>query len=245
MIFIYLGGGRSQLWLTLLGLAVTVLFNSGFLSNPSSYPVGPGGINRSTARRPVTDPWRADFAALQAPWMVPAFALLVFASSKAFLSIKRQGLRNSWRELCHSVWTWRPAAVGQQAPRNTATSKRRRFEAVSKIVQQLPVELYASEEDLRQLPLPDLKKRLLSCGSNSKEIWDKREAIERILAAGNSSSTSCTVCCDDYESGDALRVLKCGHKYHVECIDKWLLSSTDYLRAPACPICSAALIEEN
>ena len=68
-----------------------------------------------------------------------------------------QGLRNSWRELCHSVWTWRPAAVGQQAPRNTATSKRRRFEAVSKIVQQLPVELYASEEDLRQLPLPDLK----------------------------------------------------------------------------------------
>lgn len=58
-------------------------------------------------------------------------------------------------------------------------------------------------------------------------------------------STSCTVCCDDYESGDALRVLKCGHKYHVECIDKWLLSSTDYLRAPACPICSAALSTEE
>ena len=44
MIFIYLGGGRSQLWLTLLGLAVTVLLNSGYLSNPSSYAVGPGGV---------------------------------------------------------------------------------------------------------------------------------------------------------------------------------------------------------
>ena len=38
MIFIYLGGGRSQLWLTLLGLAVTVILNSGFLSNPSAGP---------------------------------------------------------------------------------------------------------------------------------------------------------------------------------------------------------------
>lgn len=34
MIFIYLGGGRSQL-LTLLGLAVTIILNSGFLSTPS------------------------------------------------------------------------------------------------------------------------------------------------------------------------------------------------------------------
>lgn len=38
MIFIYLGGGRSQLWLTLLGLAVTIILNSGFLSNQSAGP---------------------------------------------------------------------------------------------------------------------------------------------------------------------------------------------------------------
>lgn len=38
MIFIYLGGGRSQLWLTLLGLAVTLILNSGFLSNQSAGP---------------------------------------------------------------------------------------------------------------------------------------------------------------------------------------------------------------
>ena len=70
-------------------------------------------------------------------------------------------------------------------------------------------------------------------------------AVRHMLIVLVACSTSCTVCCDDYESGDALRVLKCGHKYHVECIDKWLLSSTDYLRAPACPICSAPLVEES
>lgn len=63
MIFIYLGGGRSQLWLTLLGLAVTVLFNSGFLSNPSSYPVGPGGVRASVRYKSTVVPfaWPASF----------------------------------------------------------------------------------------------------------------------------------------------------------------------------------------
>lgn len=44
MIFIYLGGGRSQLWLTLLGLFVTVVFNSGLLSSPVSYPARPNRV---------------------------------------------------------------------------------------------------------------------------------------------------------------------------------------------------------
>lgn len=248
MIFIYLGGGRSQLWLTVLGLAVTVLLNSGLLSNPASYPVGPAAGRHNASARPASDPWRADFAAtpsLNLTWIVPVFALLVFASSKAYFSIRRQGLRNSWTELWHSVWNWRQVEAGQPGVRASAISKRRRFEAVSKVIQQLPVELHCSEEDLYRLPPAELKKRLRLCGVNSKESLDKAEAVERILAAGNSSSTSCTVCCDDYESGDALRVLKCGHKYHVECIDRWLLSSTDYLRAPACPICSAPLVEDS
>ena len=38
---------------------------------------------------------------------------------------------------------------------------------------------------------------------------------------------------------DVLRVLRCGHRFHLECIDRWLLSSTDYSRPPACPICNA------
>ena len=40
---------------------------------------------------------------------------------------------------------------------------------------------------------------------------------------------------------DVLRVLKCGHRFHLECIDRWLLSSTDYSRPPACPCCNKEL----
>lgn len=66
-------------------------------------------------------------------------------------------MRGSLRALRHSVQQLGRAANGQQAPQNTANSKRRRFEAVSKVVQQLPVEAFASKEDLQQLPLLDLK----------------------------------------------------------------------------------------
>lgn len=38
-----------------------------------------------------------------------------------------------------------------------------------------------------------------------------------------------------------MRVLRCGHRYHLECIDRWLLSSTDYSRPPACPVCAQEL----
>ena len=62
-----------------------------------------------------------------------------------------------WHDFCNSVWNWRDDAAEQPAHRNTAISKRRRFEAVSKAVQQLRVELHATEEDLRNMSLPELK----------------------------------------------------------------------------------------
>ncbi|KXZ43241.1 hypothetical protein GPECTOR_96g707 [Gonium pectorale] len=42
-----------------------------------------------------------------------------------------------------------------------------------------------------------------------------------------------------------LRVLQCGHRFHVECVDKWFLSATDYTRTPACPLCNAPLLREQ
>lgn len=47
-------------------------------------------------------------------------------------------------------------------------------------------------------------------------------------------------CCACF-ADDVLRVLRCGHRFHLECIDRWLLSSTDYSRPPACPMCNKAL----
>ena len=116
MIFIYLGGGRSQLWLTLLGLLVTVVFNSGLLSSPASFPVGPSTVSQSMrafrlhnpvgscsvqhlasqfvrqVEWPVTaDPWQP--RAATSAWitlLVPGLGLLAFIACKSYFSVRRQ-----------------------------------------------------------------------------------------------------------------------------------------------------------
>ncbi len=76
---------------------------------------------------------------------------------------------------------------------------------------------------------------------------DSSGAVERdhligtLMDAGGSTGDSCSICLDSYASGDVLRRLSCGHKFHVECVDKWALSALDYSRDPACPVCNTVI----
>jgi len=45
---------------------------------------------------------------------------------------------------------------------------------------------------------------------------------------------TCAVCLEDFEPGDLLRELPCGHRYHTDCIDPWLTE-----KSSACPMCKA------
>jgi len=46
----------------------------------------------------------------------------------------------------------------------------------------------------------------------------------------------CTVCLEEYEAKDVVRVLPaCGHAFHAPCIDAWLRQH------PTCPVCRASL----
>jgi E3 ubiquitin-protein ligase ATL10/75/76/77/78 len=46
------------------------------------------------------------------------------------------------------------------------------------------------------------------------------------------SALGCAICLVDFSDGDKLRILpKCNHRFHVACVDKWLLSHS------SCPTC--------
>ncbi|KAF2144914.1 uncharacterized protein K452DRAFT_305872 [Aplosporella prunicola CBS 121167] len=45
-------------------------------------------------------------------------------------------------------------------------------------------------------------------------------------------SQGCTICTDDFERGQDIRVLPCDHKFHPACIDPWLLNVSG-----TCPLC--------
>lgn len=50
----------------------------------------------------------------------------------------------------------------------------------------------------------------------------------------------CTVCLEEYEAKDVVRVLPaCGHAFHAACIDAWLRQH------PTCPVCRASLRARN
>jgi len=55
----------------------------------------------------------------------------------------------------------------------------------------------------------------------------------------NDSKCKCLVCQFPYESGEFLRVLPCGHRFHAECVDQWL-EQKDF-----CPYCRQSIVESN
>lgn len=59
---------------------------------------------------------------------------------------------------------------------------------------------------------------------------------EKAAAAGGDEE--CAVCLAAYAGGEEVRVLPwCGHGFHRECVDRWLLT-----RAPTCPVCRSAVV---
>ena len=48
------------------------------------------------------------------------------------------------------------------------------------------------------------------------------------------TSNTCSICLDDYEEGEPMRVLPCKHPFHLDCVLPWLTE-----RCGSCPMCKA------
>jgi len=133
----------------------------------------------------------------------------------------------------------------EPAPREEQPRRSRaRGEAAVGAVHRLPLEEFKTEAELRTLGVVALKKllgdarRAASAGSRRAEPvpLEKGELIAAVMrqrGMDGSSGSTCGVCLGDYASGAILRILPCGHRFHVECIDGWLVS-----HSAACPFCS-------
>uniref|UniRef100_A0A0D9VTU4 RING-type domain-containing protein n=1 Tax=Leersia perrieri TaxID=77586 RepID=A0A0D9VTU4_9ORYZ len=56
------------------------------------------------------------------------------------------------------------------------------------------------------------------------------------VAAGEAAAVECAVCLGEVRDGERGRLLpRCGHRFHVECIDRWFQANS------TCPLCRAAV----
>ncbi|KAG9655140.1 hypothetical protein KCU64_g6742, partial [Aureobasidium melanogenum] len=66
------------------------------------------------------------------------------------------------------------------------------------------------------------------------------DAIGAVAAADSGEALGCSICTDDFETGQDIRVLPCDHKFHPACIDPWLLNVSS-----TCPLCRIDLRPEG
>eukprot|EP00877_Chromochloris_zofingiensis_P002401 jgi/Chrzof1/12161/Cz06g23110.t1 len=156
--------------------------------------------------------------------------------------------RGGWRFIRQALFTGFTGSTahrqaGAQQQQQARTRHRPDLHEVVTALRKLPAEAVTTKEDLQHETVQQLRERIMRLGLDCKSCLEKQELIDKVLQAGGSSGSSCSICCEDYVSGDLVRVLPCKHRFHIECVDRWFLSAVDYSRAPACPLCNAELLQ--
>jgi hypothetical protein len=72
--------------------------------------------------------------------------------------------------------------------------------------------------------------------ANSKSVkFEKGMVLSGACGDDKDPSVCCCICLVEYDVGDSLRVLPCGHDFHEACVDEWLS------RNASCPTCRKAI----
>jgi|Transcript_98941 E3 ubiquitin-protein ligase RNF38/44 len=184
---------------------------------------------------------------LRPDWAQHRASRWLLQRSREAIQTIRRGISNTWEAFQQEAQGFGNAQGHGQNQRDRATKAE---------VNALPSETFVSEsaflqwsaaklkDELRRLQrLADMRIGCFSGGSSARATHnllrgggcvEKSELVAAVLAArGGESGSSCSVCLSPYEDGAELRVLPCGHRFHADCIDRWLLA-----QSKTCPLCS-------
>lgn len=91
-----------------------------------------------------------------------------------------------------------------------------------------------------------------------RQIEQQKAAIEAAVRAlpvvtytaadcegGEDEEDECAICLAIFKEGHKLRSLRCGHRFHRECIDEWCLGGhqADGGELSTCPLCKAVVLD--
>lgn len=119
-----------------------------------------------------------------------------------------------------------------------------------KQIDKLPLSVYKEEKPVIKEEKPAPKPRKFFFSKKREPVVDPKAKTStkpttklpektqpQKTTAQPTSSEVCAVCIVDYKKGDLQRKLPCNHKFHKDCIDKWLLIKNN------CPVCKTKPID--
>jgi hypothetical protein len=101
-------------------------------------------------------------------------------------------------------------------------------------------------DDLSSMVFLDVVTRFGSPGSDSleknyKEYRRKKlkdlMPYRKIKETDPLLTTQCSICIEEFHTGEFQRTLKCGHPFHKKCIDRWIKKDKN-----ECPMCRTKVI---
>ncbi|KAJ3223837.1 E3 ubiquitin-protein ligase rnf13 [Chytriomyces hyalinus] len=88
-----------------------------------------------------------------------------------------------------------------------------------------------------------LKKRWLSRnalraihGMRVRVVRNETSDLSPLLVDQDPADTACSVCLEEYATGEEIRILPCNHEFHAKCVDKWLTNEVG-----VCPLCKQSI----
>ena len=85
-------------------------------------------------------------------------------------------------------------------------------------------ELYPDPDTMTYEQLLELGEKIgtVSRGLDSKKIGEIKTILFSKENIGGSNLTQCCICFEEFELNEVIKVLKCKHFFHPNCIDAWL-----------------------